>query len=108
MEGNVVYVGSKPVMTYVMAIMTGFNRNPDGVVIRARGRAIPTAVDAAEVTRNGFLRDLTCDVSIGTEQMEGEGGRTRNVSTIEIALRKSPEALNPGGVSQPRRQDKAA
>ncbi len=108
MEGNVVYVGSKPVMTYVMAIMTGFNRNPDGVVIRARGRAIPTAVDAAEVTRNGFLRDLTCDVSIGTEQLEGEEGRTRNVSTIEITLRKSPEALNPGGVSQPRRQDKAA
>ncbi len=108
MEGNVVYVGSKPVMTYVMAIMTGFNRNPDGVVIRARGRAIPTAVDAAEVTRNGFLRDLTCDVSIGTEQLEGEEGRTRNVSTIEITLRKSPEALNQGGVSQPRRQDKAA
>jgi len=26
----------------------------------------------------------------------------------KIALRKSPEALNPGGVSQPRRQDKAA
>ena len=92
MEGNVVYVGSKPVMTYVMAIMTGFTRNPEGVVIRARGRAIPTAVDAAEVTRNRFLLGLTCTVSIGTEQMEEEGGRTRNVSTIEINLRKSPEA----------------
>jgi len=108
MENKVVYVGSKPPMSYVMAIMTSFNMNPEEVVLRARGRAIPTAVDAAEITRNRFLRDLTCDVSIGTEQLEGEEGRTRNVSTIEIVLRKSPEALNPGGVSQPRRQDKAA
>ncbi len=100
MEGNVVYVGSKPVMTYVMAIMTGFNRNPDGVVIRARGRAIPTAVDAAEVTRNGFLRDLACDVSIGTEQLEGEEG-VEEASGVPVqagaaAVDQAPAAMTPG------------
>jgi len=34
--------------------------------------------------------------------------RTFEGKTNGRQLRKSPEALNPGGVSQPRRQDKAA
>ena len=97
MSENVVYVGSKPVMNYVTAIMTAFGRNPEEVVLRARGRAISTAVDAAEVTRNRFLSDLKPSISIGTEEMKGEEGRTRNVSTIEIILRKSPEAMKPRG-----------
>jgi len=92
MKENTVYVGSKPVMTYVTAIIQSFNENPERVVIRARGRAISAAVDAAEVTRNRFLSGLTCDVAIGTEEMEQEGGGTRNVSTIEITLSKSHEA----------------
>lgn len=92
MKENVVYVGSKPVMTYVTAIIQSFNENPAGVIIKARGRAISNAVDAAEVTRNKFLSGLTCDVTIGTEEMEQEGGGIRNVSTIAITLRKSPEA----------------
>ena len=97
MSGNVVYVGSKPVMSYVTAILTSFGSNPEEVVLRARGRAISIAVDAAEVTRNRFLSGLKPSVSIGTEQLEGEEGRTRNVSTIEIVLRKSPEAMEPRG-----------
>lgn len=92
MNDNIVYIGSKPMMDYVMAVMTSFNRNPEGVVLKARGRAISNAVDVAEVTRNRFLTGLTCEVSIGTEQLEGEDGRPRNVSSIEITLRKSHEA----------------
>ena len=99
MSESFVYVGSKPILAYVTAILTSFNRNPEKVVLRARGRAISSAVDAAEVTRTRFLSDLTYEVSIGTEEMKGEDGRPRNVSTIEIALRRSPEALNPGVVS---------
>jgi len=60
------------------------------VVLRARGWSISSAVDAAEVTRTRFLSDLTYEVSIGTEEMQGEDGRPRNVSTIEIILRKAP------------------
>ncbi len=88
---NVVYVGSKPIMNYVTAILTSFRDNPEGVVIKARGRAISTAVDAVEVTRHRFMNELTPTVTIGTEQMPGdEEGRTRNVSTIEITLTKAP------------------
>ncbi len=86
---NVVYVGSKPILVYVTAIMTSFSRNPE-VVVKARGRSISSAVDAVEVTRNRFLSDITSEVSIGTEQMKGDEGGTRNVSTIEIILRKAP------------------
>lgn len=91
MNENIVYVGSKPVMTYVMAIMTAMN-DQDEVVVKARGRAISIAVDAAEVTRNRYLTGLKSTVEIGTEEMETEDGGTRNVSTIAITLSKSPEA----------------
>jgi len=110
MSEQIVYIGRKPILNYVTAIMTCFNRNPkpDKVVVKARGRSISAAVDVVEVTRNRFLPDLKPSVSIGTEQMEGEDGSTRNVSTMEITLSKSLGALNPEVVSQPRRQDKAA
>ena len=96
MNENIVYVGSKPVMTYVMAIMTAMN-DQDEVVVKARGRAISIAVDAAEVTRNRYLTGLKSTVEIGTEEMETEDGGTRNVSTIAITLSKSPEAMEPRG-----------
>jgi len=97
MSGNIVYVGNKPIMAYVTAILTSFRDNPEGVTIKARGRSISIAVDAAEVTRTRFMNELTPTVNIGTEKMPGEGGSTRNVSTIEITLKKSPEAIKPPG-----------
>ena len=85
---NVVYIGRKPVMSYVLAIITYFN-TPDAkeVVLKARGRAITTAVDVAEITRRRFLEKIkTSKIVIGTEEVTEEGGRTRAVSTIEITL----------------------
>ena len=96
MVENIVYVGSKPIMDYVTAILISLGRDPEGVVIKARGRAISTAVDAAEVTRSRFMTDLVPSVTIGTEKLPGEGDRTRNVSFIEITMKKSPEAKTPG------------
>ncbi len=88
-DENIVYVGRKPVMSYVLAVITHLNR-PDAkeVVLKARGRAITTAVDAAEVTRRRFMSELTVDkISIGTEELPQEVGGTRAVSTIEITLK---------------------
>jgi DNA-binding protein Alba len=85
---NVVYIGRKPVMNYVLAIITYFNA-PDAteVTLKARGRAITTAVDVAEITRRRFLEKVKIDnITIGTEELPGESGRTRAVSTIEIKL----------------------
>jgi len=90
-ESNIVYIGRKPVMNYVLAVLTLLKQDGSkGAVLRARGRAISTAVDTAEVTRNRFLSDLTCSVSIGTEKLPKVEGGTRNVSTMEIILTRSP------------------
>jgi DNA-binding protein len=90
-EPNVIYVGNKPPMNYVMAVITGFNAsNATDVTLKARGRAISTAVDVAEIVRNRFFKDAKVHtISIGTEQITPkEGGNPRNVSTMEITLKK--------------------
>jgi DNA-binding protein len=91
-KSGIVFIGSKPPMDYVLAIMSRISAgNAKEVVLKARGRAIATAVDVAEITRNRFLKDLKVSkVAIGTEEMpprEGEN-RARMVSTIEITLTK--------------------
>jgi DNA-binding protein len=86
---NAVFIGSKPVMNYVLAVITQFNRGTGDVTLKARGRAISRAVDAAEIVRNRFLQDVGVkNISIGTEELQSENG-TNNVSTIEIVLGKS-------------------
>ncbi len=88
---NTIFVGNKPAMTYVLAIMTCFNENQaKEVKICARGRAISTAVDVAELTRNRFLPDLKVKkIVTSTEQVvRREGGGEANVSAIEITLAK--------------------
>jgi len=89
-DENTIYVGSKPPMSYVLAVVTQFNiSGSDEVVIKARGRAISRAVDTAEIVRNRFVKDAELkDIKIGTEAITNEEGRTSNVSSIEICLTK--------------------
>jgi len=54
---NTIFVGNKPPMSYVLAVVTQFNSGSTEVVIKARGRAISRAVDTAEITRNRFVTD---------------------------------------------------
>lgn len=89
---GVIFVGNKPAMSYVLAIITGLSTpNVKEITLKARGRAITTAVDVAEIARNRFLKNLKISkITIGTEEMpprEGEG-RARAVSTMEITLTK--------------------
>ena len=86
---NVVYIGSKPVMNYCLAVLTSLKDDGSSVALKARGRAISTAVDVAEVTKNRFVESLTVEkIEIGTEELESAEGRMRNVSTITIVLKK--------------------
>lgn len=89
---EIVYVGRKPPMSYVLAVITSLSSsNAEEVTLKARGRAISTAVDVAEIARRRFLKDLKVGkIAIGTEEMparEGEN-RPRMVSTMEITLTK--------------------
>ena len=89
-DDNVIYVGKKPPMSYVLAVVTQFNTTgSDEVIIKARGRSISTAVDTAEIVRKRFVTDTKIkDIKIGTEKVTNEEGRNSNVSSIEICLTK--------------------
>lgn len=88
-EENTVYVGKKPTMNYVLAVVTQFNSGSKEVVVKARGKSISKAVDVAEIVRNRFVQDVTvADIKISTEELEGEEGRTANVSSIEIFINR--------------------
>jgi archaea-specific DNA-binding protein len=86
-EENIVYVGNKPVMNYVLAVVTQMNEGVSQVTLKARGRAISRAVDAAEIVRNRFVTDVQIGaINISTEEILNNEGSNTNVSAIEILL----------------------
>jgi len=87
-QPNVILVGKKPVMNYVVACVTFFNQGVNKVVLKARGAAINKAVSTVELLMRAFVKDLVVkDVQIGTDTIEREG-RVSNVSKIEITVEK--------------------
>jgi DNA-binding protein len=90
-DEDTIYVGNKPPMSYVLAVITQFNSNgSDEVIIKARGRAISRAVDTVEIVRNRFMKNVTVkNITTNTEIMNNEEGRSSNVSSIEISLMNS-------------------
>jgi len=87
---NVVLIGRKPVMNYVVACITFFNAGEKQVVVKARGRAISRAVDTVELLRRAFIKDLEIKtITIGTERLARAEGEESNVSTIEIAVARA-------------------
>jgi len=90
-EQNTVYIGRKPVMSYVLAVITHFNTpNASEVVLKARGMAISSAVDVAEITRRRFINTLEVEkIEIGTEEIQQHEGGSRAVSFMEIVLKKT-------------------
>ncbi|HDH41167.1 MAG TPA: DNA-binding protein Alba [Candidatus Altiarchaeales archaeon] len=87
-DDNVVFIGKKGIMSYVLAVVTQFNNGESSVVIKARGRAISRAVDVAEIVRQRFVQGVTPEnIKIDTEEIEGDEGPVK-VSAIEITLSK--------------------
>jgi len=87
-QDNVVFIGNKPVMNYVLAVVTQFSNGADEVTIKARGRAISKAVDVAEAVKNRFFEKSEIkDIKISTEIIETERGETK-VSAMEIVIGK--------------------
>jgi len=86
---NVIFVGRKPSMAYVLGVITQFSDGRPEVHIKARGKAISRAVDVAEIVRRRFVSDVQLkSIEIGTEQRELEDKTKINVSTITITLSK--------------------
>ncbi len=86
-DDNVVFVGKKGAMGYVLAVVTQFNNGAKEVAIKARGKLISRAVDVAEIVRNRFMPDVKIkDISISTEELTSEDGSKNKVSAMEITL----------------------
>ena len=87
---DTIFVGNKPIMSYATAVMMHFHGGKTILTLKARGRAISTAVDVVEVVRRRFFEGKmkVIDIVIGTEAL-GEGGDVRNVSTMEIKVEKA-------------------
>ncbi len=89
-KSGIVFIGNKTPMDYVLAIITGLSSNDaKEITLKARGKSITTAVDAAEITMRRFLKDVKVGkIAIGSEEMPPKEGETRSrmVSTIEILL----------------------
>src|ERR671926_895197 len=84
---NEIFIGKKPLMTYVTATLVQLANEPT-VIIKARGKSITRAVDVAQiiVKRMDTLGYKIGPVNIGSEIVKSDDGRTRNVSTIEISI----------------------
>ena len=86
---NVILVGQKPSMAYVLGVVTQFSEGKSEVHVKARGRAKSRAVDVDEIVRRRFAQDAKLkDIVIGTEERQLENGTKVNVSTIDIVLSK--------------------
>jgi DNA-binding protein len=88
-KDNVVFVGKKGTMAYVLAVVTQMNQGADEVIVKARGKAISRAVDVAEIVRNKFITDAKiAEIKTSTEEVTAEDGKPLKVSAIEIKLTK--------------------
>ena len=92
-KDNKVYVGIKPFMNYVTAVVTQFHtKKQDDVFVIARGKFTSKAIDIVEVARRTHLKDDNIkveNIKIGSNEFIPEGREKKiYVSTIEIKLVK--------------------
>ncbi|MEK6965745.1 MAG: DNA-binding protein [Thermoproteota archaeon] len=86
---DVIFVGIKPIMTYVTATLTQLASSPT-VTIKARGKRITQAVDVSQmiVKRMDSVGYKVTGVRISSDSLLSQDGKTRNVSTIEVDVTK--------------------
>ncbi|MGC8648889.1 MAG: DNA-binding protein Alba [Candidatus Micrarchaeia archaeon] len=86
---NTVFIGRKPTMNYVLAVVTQFNSGASEVIIKARGNSISKAVDVKEIVTNRFLQNLNLkSITTSSEELTNEDGTKSKVSAIQIVLAK--------------------
>ena len=86
---DTVFIGKKPLMTYVTSTIIQLATKPH-VTIKARGLTTSIAIDVAQIvlkkTKPAFEID---NISIDSESLVSSDGRNRDVSTIEISIKRT-------------------
>lgn len=86
-ENDTVLIGKKPLMNYVVAFLTLFDSGMSPIRVKARGLAISRAIDAIELLRRAFIKDLKINkISTDTLMFTKRSGIDRSISTIEIII----------------------
>ena len=87
---NVIFIGKKPIMTYVNATLTLLS-NESTVTVKARGRNITIAVDVSQmiVKRMNAVGYRVSSVRIFSEKMTSLDRKERNVSVMEIDVSRT-------------------
>lgn len=92
-DENVVFIGGKPFMNYVTAVVMQFTtKGAREVNIRARGKFIARAVDVAEICLKRFLKDHNVSIKkigIDSDEFNNREGKKVSVSLIDIVLTKN-------------------
>jgi len=87
---DTIFIGKKPLMAYVTSTLIQLANLPS-VSIKARGMSIGRAVDVAQIisrkTENAGY--AIGNIKIGSESLESKDGRLRNVSTIDIEVKRT-------------------
>ena len=88
-SNDTIFIGKKPLMTYVTSTIVQLATKPN-VTIKARGLTTAIAIDVSQVvikkTKPAFEIG---NVSIGSEALVSSDGRNRDVSTIEISIKRT-------------------
>lgn len=88
-EENIVFVGKKGTMFYVLETVAQMQRGNKSIVIKARGRAISRAVDVVEITKSKFIKGYeVLQTKLSTEVLDTSDGKPTKVSAIEITFGK--------------------
>ena len=87
---DTVYIGKKPLMAYVTSTLIQLANVPS-VTIKARGMSIGRAVDVSQIISRKTENAGYCigTIKLDSEALESQDGRTRNVSTIEILVKRN-------------------
>lgn len=84
-----IFIGKKPLMTYVTSAIIQLSSLPV-VTIKARGQSIGHAVDVVQIilqrTKSAYS---VGEIKIDSESLVSSDGKNRNVSTIEIPLKRA-------------------
>jgi len=86
---DTIFIGKKPLMTYVTAAIIQLATQPV-ITIKARGLTTAIAIDVAQSvlskTKPAFE---IASVKIGSESLVASDGRNREVSTIDISIKRT-------------------
>ncbi|MFB5613021.1 MAG: DNA-binding protein [Nitrosarchaeum sp.] len=82
---DTIFIGKKPLMSYVTSAILQLS-SVNSINIQARGLSIAMAVDVTQILMKRTNIFKVGEIQIGSESLESQDGRKRDVSTIKIPI----------------------